>query len=140
MNHHGGGLRSVRAQVFVGSKPIQADVKHAQTKLISSPPFSSLSSSLLPTTTMSDTEGTKKSGYRVEYAGSARAKCKGMSLSHFHSVHPTLVGSSSNAFFRTQTVCRYSPQHLLFFCIFAHRAPRVHQGPLSPRVTFDLGT
>lgn len=84
----GGRLRSVRAQVFVGSKPIQADVKHAQTKLISSPPpFSSLPSSLLSTTTMSDTEGAKKSGYRIEYAGSARAKCKGMSQSHFHSVH-----------------------------------------------------
>jgi hypothetical protein len=26
---------------------------------------------------MSDTEGTKKSGYRLEYASSSRAKCKG---------------------------------------------------------------
>ena len=117
------------------------NVKHTQTKSISSlPPISSLSSSLPSTTTMSDTEGPKKSGYRIEYANSARAKCKGMSLSQFDSVHPITVGSSSNAFFRPQTVCRYSPQCLSLCCIFAHRASRVRQASLSPRVSFGLGT
>lgn len=117
------------------------NVKHTQTKLITSPPpISSLSSSFPSTTTMSDTEGTKKSGYRVEYATSARAKCKGMSLSQFLPGLPLTVSSSSNAFFRSQTVCRYSPHHHSFFSIFTHRAPRVHQVPLSPRANFGLGT
>jgi hypothetical protein len=116
------------------------NVKHTQTKTHLFSPHFFPSSFLSSTTTMSDTEGTKKSGYRIEYASSARAKCKGMSLSQFHSVHPITVGSSSNAFFRSQTVCRYSPQHSLFFRIFAHRASRVYQAPLSPRVTFGLGT
>lgn len=36
---------------------------------------------------MSDTEGApRKSGYRVEYASSARAKCKGWFESRFHPV------------------------------------------------------
>ena len=97
-------------------------------------------SSPLPSTTVSGTESVKKSGYRIEYASSARAKCKGTSLSQFPSVHPIIVRSSSNAFFRCQTVSRYSPQRLSFSCTLAHRTPRVHQAQLSSRVTFGLGT
>ena len=126
----------MRAQL-VGPKPIQAE----KPNLISSPPPVSFLSSPLPsTTTMSDTEGVKKSGYRIEYASSARAKCKGTSLSQFPSVHPIIVCSSSNAFFRSQTVWRYSLQPLSFFRIFTHRAPRVRQAQLSSRVNFGLGT
>lgn len=100
--------------LLVVPNQFRRNVKHTKTKLItsSSPRFFPHSLSLSSTTTMSDTEGPKKTGYRVEYATSARAKCKGMSLSQFHSVRPITVGSSSNAFFRSQTVCRYSPQCL----------------------------
>lgn len=116
------------------------NVKHAQTKLISSPPpVSSLHLSLPLTTTMSDAEDTKKSGYRVEYATSARAKCKGMSLSQLRSVHPHHSWLIVERVFRSQTVRRYSPQRIPFFTIFTHRASRVHQAPLSLRVNFGLG-
>ena len=71
-------------------------------------------SSPLLSTTMSGTESVKKSGYRIEYASSARAKCKGTSLSQFPSVHPIIVRLPSNALFRSQTVSRYSPQRLSF--------------------------
>ena len=116
MGSHGAGLGErgpcVRNLLVVPNQ-FRRNVKHTKTKLITSPPPVSFpSSSLSSTTTMSDTEGPKKTGYRVEYATSARAKCKGMSLSQFHSVRPITVGSSSNAFFRSQTVCRYSPQCL----------------------------
>ena len=67
---------------------------------------------------MSDTEETKKSGYRVEYAASARAKCKGMSLSQFRSVHTHHSWLIVERVFRSQTVCRYSRQRLAFCYYF----------------------
>ena len=121
----------VRNLLLVPSQ-FRRNVKHAQTKLISSlPPISFPSSSLPSTTTMSDTEGTKKSGYRIEYANSSRAKCKGMSLSQFHPVHPSQLAHRRTRFSGPKPCAGI--RHAIFrfsaFLLTAHLASIRHHSP-----------